>query len=263
MKDKDEIKDKAIEYGIEIAKSLALGFIKSRFSKKVKAENINPVVISNEKVIAVNSKKKKKKKSGIIKKAVILFAFKELVFDRVRAKISPIYNTKDYSWLYDYPAGKDNINMQEMISQITREDKVIDLGCGLGYFGIHAAKKSNKVYLLDQDMNILEKAQQNAQDAGVENIEIHRAYIEKLPFEENTFDKAYLNINIGQVADKALALNEIKRVLKEKGKLYITDIITNDYYCLSQNIINIASSLGLRLVSEKGNFLGYTLVLEK
>lgn len=274
MKDKDELKDKAIEYGIEIAKSLALGYIKSRFTKKSNissAQTINPMIINDDKsVVKVNGKvidlkKKKKKKSGLIKKAIVIYAFKELIYDRLKAKLSHSPNLKDYSWLYDYPAGKDKIDMQEMVNQIQKEDNVIDLGCGLGYFGINAAKKtsSGKSYLLDQDMKVLEKAQELAQEAGVENIEIHRAYIEKLPFEDYIFDKAFLNINLGQVSDKAKALTEIRRVLKEKGKLYITDIISNDYYCLSSNIINIATSTGLKLVSEKGNFLGYTLVFEK
>lgn len=259
MKDKDELKDKAIEYGIDIAKSLVLALISSKFGKKNKVET--QTIVSQDKQL----KKPKKKKFSLVKTAILGFAFKEIVYDRLKAKMNHKPEIKDYSWLFDYPAGKENIDMQDMVSQIKSEDKIIDLGCGLGYFGIEGAKKADKgkAYLLDQDMNVLTKAQQNAQDARVENIEIHRAYIEKLPFDDYFFDKAYLNINIGQISDKAKALTEIRRVLKEKGKLYITEIISDNYYCLSSTIINIATSSGLKVVSEKGNFLGYTLVFEK
>ncbi len=260
MKDKDDLKDKAIEYGIDIAKSLVLALISSKFGKKNKVDTSITVKDINQ-----TKKEKKKKKFSVVKTLALGYLFKEIVYDRLKAKLNHKPDTKDYSWLLDYPAGKENIDMQSMINEIKPDDKIIDLGCGLGYFGISCAKKADKgkSYLLDQDMNILTKAQKNAQEQGVDNIEIHRAYIEKLPFDDYFFDKAYLNISIGQLPDKVKALTEIRRILKEKGKLYITEIMNDDYYCLSSNIINIATSSGLKVVSEKGNFLGYTLVFEK
>lgn len=262
MKNNDELKDKAIEYGIEIAKSLVLALISSKFGKK-NNQALQPVQVAP--VETGKKGKKKKKRGSFIGKMIFAFAFKEIVVDRVQAKLNHKPSTKDYSWLFDYPAGKNLIDMQDMVNQVNPEDKVIDLGCGLGYFAIECAKKAKngKAYCLDQDINILEKAKTSAEENAVENIEMHRAYIEKLPFSDSFFDKAFLNINIGQLSDKAKAVNEIKRVLKDSGRLYITDIISNDYYCLSSTIIDIATSSGFKAVSEKGNFLGYTLVFEK
>lgn len=259
MKEKDELKDIAIEYGIEIAKTLALTFISSKFGK-----NKNP---DKEIIITENKKveKPKKKKKGLIKKLILAYVFKEVVFDRIQAKLTHKPDTKDYSWLFDYPAGKDLIDMPSMIDEINSEDQIIDLGSGLGYFSIESAKKATKgkTYSIDQNLDSLKRLQDSAHDIGVANIEIHRAHIEKLPFPIDTFDKAYLNMTIGQLADKPKALIEIKRVLKTSGRLYITDILLDDYYCLSSTIIEIANSCGFKVLSEKGNFFGYTIILQK
>ncbi len=262
MKNNEDLKDKAIEYGIEIAKKLLLSYISSKFSKnnkgskEVKSVEVKPVVVE---------KKKKRKISGLIKKTLIIYGFKELVYDRLKAKYTHSPDTKDYSWLFDYPAGKNIIDMPELINDIKSEDKIIDLGCGLGYFAIEVAKivTKGKAYCVDQDINMLKKAQTSIQEIGIENIEIHRAYIEKLPFEDNFFDKAYLNITVGQLKDKAKTFLEIKRVLKEGGQLIVTDILLDDYYCLSSTIVQMANSCNFKAVSEKGNFLGYTLVFSK
>lgn len=259
MKENDELKDMAIEYGIEIAKTLALTFISSKFSKNKSIEK--EIVITENKVI----EKPKKKKKGLIKKLVLGYVFKEVVFDRLQAKLTHKPDTKDYSWLFDYPTGKNLIDMNAMVNEISSEDQIIDLGCGLGYFSIETAKKATKgkTYAVDENLDSLKILQDSAHNIGIANIEIHRAYIEKLPFPIETFDKAYLNMTIGQLADKPKALTEIRRVLKTSGKLYITDILLDDYYCLSSTIIEIANSCGFKVLSEKGNFFGYTLTLQK
>lgn len=286
MTNKDELKEKAIEYGIEIAKNLALSFITSKFSKKNKSpkentvnsgspesglqysgvnfnsesEQVKPIQIINEKKM-----KKKINKSGLIKKAIIGYALKEIVFDRLKAKLSHKPDVKDYSWLFDYPTGKNIIDMPQLINEINSEDNIIDLGCGLGYFAIASAQKANKgkTYCVDQDLNVLKRTQVSAEELGLANIEIHRAYIEQLPFSENTFDKAYLHITVGQLADKAKAFLEIKRVLKDGGQLIVTDIMLDDYYCLASTITQTANACGFKAISEKGNLLGYTLIFSK
>lgn len=58
--------------------------------------------------------------------------------------------------------------------EFTREDKVLDLGCGCGVVGICAAKQigAERVWMCDISENAVEISRQNAKDNGVELVNI-------------------------------------------------------------------------------------------
>ncbi|ERI91975.1 methyltransferase domain protein [Clostridiales bacterium oral taxon 876 str. F0540] len=109
-------------------------------------------------------------------------------------------------------------------------NKFLDVGCGLGRHSIYLAKKGfevNAVDLSDYGVNHLKKWAEEEQL----NIDTQVCDMLNLPFEDNTFDCiiAYNVIYHTDTEGFIKALNEIKRVLKDNGELFITLISKNTW----------------------------------
>jgi len=81
----------------------------------------------------------------------------------------------------------------------------------------------------------LAKAERLRKEHKFENISFHKSYIEKLPFENESFDTVISNGVINLCPDKVKVFAEVARVLKPKGKMVIADIVTETQ--LPENIV--------------------------
>lgn len=107
-------------------------------------------------------------------------------------------------------------------------DVVLDLGSGAGLDAFLASKKvgeSGKVIGVDMTPEMIERAENNAKKYEYKNVEFKLGDIEALPIENNSIDIAISNCVINLVPDKLKAFKEIYRVLKETGKVYLSDIV--------------------------------------
>jgi len=112
--------------------------------------------------------------------------------------------------------------------RIKEGDTVLDLGSGAGIDAILAAKKvgpKGKVIGVDMTEEMIEKAKQNAKKQGVENVEFLLGEIENLPLADNSVDTIITNCVINLTPDKAKTFSEAYRVLKQGGKIYLSDIV--------------------------------------
>jgi len=112
--------------------------------------------------------------------------------------------------------------------KIREGDIVLDLGSGAGIDAILAAKKvgpNGKVIGVDMTEEMIEKAKENAKKVGVENVEFLLGEIENLPVKDNFVDTIITNCVINLTPDKAKTFSEAYRVLKQGGKIYLSDIV--------------------------------------
>lgn len=122
------------------------------------------------------------------------------------------------------------------------DEKVLDVGCGLGLLLIGAAKrlKTGKAVGVDiwqsEDLsgNNPETTLNNAKAEGVaDRIKIENADARKLPQPDNSVDTVLSSLaihNIPSRNERIKALEEIVRVLKPGGHLAVLDILhTSDY----------------------------------
>lgn len=114
------------------------------------------------------------------------------------------------------------------ISRIKEGDVVLDLGSGAGIDCILASKKvgeSGKVIGVDMTSEMVERAKQVAKNLKLNNVEYIQGEIENLPLEDNSIDVIITNCVINLTPDKKKTFEEAYRVLKSKGKMYISDIV--------------------------------------
>ncbi len=96
--------------------------------------------------------------------------------------------------------------------------KILELGCGKGCMWENCVLPQGvKLYLTDLSEGMLETAKKNKYKADVI---FNKVDIEKIPYEDGSFDMVIANMMLHHVPNLEKALSEVKRVLKKHGKFY-------------------------------------------
>jgi arsenite methyltransferase len=109
-------------------------------------------------------------------------------------------------------------------------DRVLDLGSGSGMDAFLAAARvgpQGRVIGIDMTDRQLEKAESLRRTHGVEQLEFRKGYIEELPVEAGSIDVVISNGVINLSPDKGAVFGEIARVLAPRGRMAISDIVTD------------------------------------
>jgi arsenite methyltransferase len=117
------------------------------------------------------------------------------------------------------------------VADLHEGETVLDLGSGAGADVLISARRvgaSGKVIGLDMTDEMLELARANAREAGVENVEFVKGYIEELPLPDGSVDVVISNCVINLSADKRRVLRETARVLRSGGRFAVSDVIADE-----------------------------------
>ncbi|WP_428324579.1 arsenite methyltransferase [Nitrosopumilus sp.] len=108
---------------------------------------------------------------------------------------------------------------------------VVDLGSGAGIDIFLAAKKvldSGKAIGIDMTEQMLEKSRENALKGNFSNVEFKKGDIEEnIPLNHNSVDAVISNCVINLTTNKTNAFKEVFRILKQNGRMVISDLITD------------------------------------
>jgi len=102
--------------------------------------------------------------------------------------------------------------------------KILDIGCGTGAAIMYAAKLSNnngEFYGIDLSYKMIEKAVEKSVE--YKNVFFSNVNPEKMSFQSNFFDFIICNNSFHYYPNPVKVVNEIYRVLKVYGKVYISD----------------------------------------
>jgi len=101
---------------------------------------------------------------------------------------------------------------------VRRGQEVLDVGCGTGVVSVTAARMGAKVTAIDLTPELLERARENSQIAGVE-VDWREGDAEKFPFHDEAFDVVLSQFGHMFAPRPSLAVAEMLRVLKPGGTI--------------------------------------------
>ena len=139
--------------------------------------------------------------------------------------------SEDYTKLEGYNPDADlglGCGIPTQFAKMKVGDTVLDLGSGAGNDAFVARRvvgEKGKVIGVDFSEAMLEKARNNADKLGVNNVEFRLGDIEKLPIGGNRIDVVLSNCVLNLVPNKKAVFAEVFRVLKGGAHFSISDIV--------------------------------------
>jgi len=99
-----------------------------------------------------------------------------------------------------------------------------DIGAGSGIFSLPAAQiSSNDIYALEISDRMIELLKSRREENNIQNLKIKKVESDSLPLGDSFCDMAVMVTVFHEIADQESMLREIKRILKEKGRLMIIE----------------------------------------
>ena len=122
-------------------------------------------------------------------------------------EVMPFYRLPEFGITFNFkPAMFTQVNYeinQQMVAralaalELTRQDRVLDLFCGLGNFTLPLATQAGYVVGIEGDLPLVRHAQENAQFNQLTNVEFHVADLSKdvstQPWSQQKFSKVLLD----------------------------------------------------------------------
>jgi len=121
------------------------------------------------------------------------------------------------------------------LAQLVSGETTLDLGSGGGIDCFIAARKvgpSGRVIGVDMTDEMLAVANRNrtavAEKLGYDVVEFRRGFLEQIPVESKTIDLITSNCVINLSPDKKAVFREMWRVLKDHGRIVVSDIVSRE-----------------------------------
>lgn len=121
--------------------------------------------------------------------------------------------------------GEDLIALTQM-AQDYPHGRVLDLGCGGGHVGLHAATCVREVVAYDLSADMLGVVAELARRRQIDNLRTQKGCAEKLPFGDQAFDLVLSRYSAHHWRDLGAGLREATRVLKNGGGAGFVDVIS-------------------------------------
>jgi ubiquinone/menaquinone biosynthesis C-methylase UbiE len=162
-------------------------------------------------------------------------------------------------WLLDLPLPFLTNRRLDALLSARPGQRVLEIGPGTGLQALHVAGllgAGGRLDIVDIQQPMLDHVMRRAAARKIGPIVPARADARELPFDDGSFDAAYLVTVLGEIPDPGAAMREIRRVLKPGGRLVIGEFLDRHYVPLV-TLLGYANNAGLRPLGWLGPPLAY------
>jgi ubiquinone/menaquinone biosynthesis C-methylase UbiE len=139
-------------------------------------------------------------------------------------------------------------------------ERVLEVGPGTGYYALEMAEwlqPDGRLDVFDLQQEMLDHTMQAAAEHDLTNITPTQGDARTLPYEDDSFDAAYLVTVLGEIPDQIPALRELRRVVKPGGRVVVGELMGDPHVVTFGALTSRAEAVGLRLEQRRGGPLGY------
>lgn len=139
-------------------------------------------------------------------------------------------------------------------------ERVLEVGPGTGYYTLDVADwvgPEGAVDILDLQQEMLDHTMRRAGERGLENVSPTQSDATAMPYDDATFDAAYLTAVLGEIPDQDAAIRELARVLKPGGRLVVGELMGDPHYVGLKGMRLRAAGAGLTFEERSGSALGF------
>jgi ubiquinone/menaquinone biosynthesis C-methylase UbiE len=130
-------------------------------------------------------------------------------------------------WTLLVPRGNHSPEHLKRLLEPRSGERILDVGPGIGIHAVPVAESlapDGFLDVIDVQQEMLDEVMKRAGERGITNIRSRRCDARQLPYDDGTFDAAYLIGVLGEIPDGQAALRELRRVLKPNGRLVIGEV---------------------------------------
>jgi ubiquinone/menaquinone biosynthesis C-methylase UbiE len=138
-------------------------------------------------------------------------------------------------------------------------ERILEIGPGTGLQALYVAGRlgaGGRLDIVDIQQPMLDHVMRRAEDNNIGSIVPARADARELPYDDASFDAAYLVTVLGEIPDPGVVVREIGRVLKPGGRLVVGEFMDRHYVPLV-TLLGYANAAGLRPSARLGPPLAY------
>jgi len=172
------------------------------------------------------------------KKKETHFGFKDVAWEQKQGLVNQVFDSvaKNYDLMNDLMSGGLHRLWKRFVIDLAQAkpgDQILDLAGGTGdlaqaflpqIINPNHSNKTGQVVLADINIHMLKEGQKRLDTKGLfQNISLCQLNAESLPFPDDYFDVITMGFGLRNVRDKNLALQELCRVLKPTGKVFILE----------------------------------------
>jgi SAM-dependent methyltransferase len=139
-------------------------------------------------------------------------------------------------------------------------ERVLEVGPGTGYYALEMAEwlqPDGRLDVFDLQQEMLDHTMRAASERALTNITPTQGDARTLPYEDDSFDAAYLVTVLGEIPDQIPALRELRRVVKPGGRVVVGELMGDPHAVRFGALQSRAEAVGLRLEQRRGGPLGY------
>jgi ubiquinone/menaquinone biosynthesis C-methylase UbiE len=156
----------------------------------------------------------------------------------------------------------------EMVKRLPldKTSRVLEVGAGSGFYSVEVAKAipEGKLELVDLQEEMLAKARQKIQSAGLKNVGYTSVNAgERIPLDKAGFDVVFMVTVLGEVENQESLIRETNRLLRKGGTLSVSEHLPDPDFVSSGKLRRLVENNDFRFDQRFGKSWAYTANFEK